>query len=132
MTFGRSLIVSALLSGDHSQEVASCGHDGQLLVDVEKLVAQRREHDPPDERAREGRVEDVGILGETEAQRLAERGRAGERSRQGECGEEAGIARSEVHADFSVGRRVGGGRGNRGPARAENAADQNSISPGPG
>ena len=45
-------------------------HDVQLLVDVEQLVAQPGEHDAPYERARHGRVEDVGILGEPDAQRL--------------------------------------------------------------
>ena len=62
-------------------------NDGELLVDVEQLVAQRREHDAPDERAGERRIEHVGILGEPDAQRL--RGRRGRdmsrRQRQCEC-----------------------------------------------
>ncbi len=43
-------------------------HDVEIAVDVEQLVAQRREHDAPDIRAGEGRVEDVGILGKSDAQ----------------------------------------------------------------
>jgi hypothetical protein len=49
-------------------------HDRQLLVEIEQLVAQPREHDPADERARHRRIEDVGILRKTDAQRLRERG----------------------------------------------------------
>ena len=45
-------------------------HDLQLLVDVEQLVAQRREDDAADEGARQRRVEHVGILGEADAQGL--------------------------------------------------------------
>ena len=44
--------------------------DVQLLVDVEELVAERREHDAPDEGPRERRIEHVRILGEADAQRL--------------------------------------------------------------
>ena len=50
-------------------------HDVELFVDVEELVAQRREHDAADEGARQRGIEHVGILGEPEAQRL--RARAG-------------------------------------------------------
>ncbi len=45
-------------------------HDVELLVDVDQLVAQGREHDAPDERARKRGIEDVRVLGEAEAQRL--------------------------------------------------------------
>jgi hypothetical protein len=57
-------------------------HDVQLLVQVEQLVAQPREHDAADESARHGRVEDVRVLGQADAQGLrlgyASEGRKGE------------------------------------------------------
>ena len=51
--------------------------DVELVVDVEQLVAERREHDPPDEGPRQRRVEHIGIFGESETQRL--RGAIGRR-----------------------------------------------------
>ena len=45
-------------------------HDLQLLVDVEQLVAERREDDAADEGARQRRIEDVGVLGQADAQGL--------------------------------------------------------------
>ena len=38
-------------------------HDVEIGVDIEQLVADRREHDAPDIGARQRRVEDIGILG---------------------------------------------------------------------
>ena len=49
-------------------------HDVEIVVDVEQLVAQRREHDAPDIRARLGRVENVGILGKADAQMALRQG----------------------------------------------------------
>ena len=43
-------------------------HEIELLVDVEQLVAERREDDAADIGAREGRVEHVRVLGEADAQ----------------------------------------------------------------
>jgi hypothetical protein len=45
-------------------------HDRELLVEVEQLVAQAREHDAPDERARHRRIEDVRVFRETDAKGL--------------------------------------------------------------
>ncbi len=45
-------------------------HDIEFFVDVDQLVAQRREHDPADKGAGQRRIEDVGIFGEAEAQGL--------------------------------------------------------------
>ena len=47
----------------------------EVLVDVEQLVADRREHDAPHVGARERRIEHVGVLGKPDAQRGL-RGRA--------------------------------------------------------
>ena len=49
-------------------------HDVEVAVDIEQLVAQRREHNAPDIRARHGRVEDVGILGKADAQMALRQG----------------------------------------------------------
>jgi hypothetical protein len=49
--------------------------DRELLVDVEELVAERREDDAADERPRERRIEDIGVLGKADAQRLRGRRR---------------------------------------------------------
>src|SRR6185503_20203676 len=49
-------------------------NDVQLLVDVEQLVAERREYDAADERARKRGIEHIGIFGKTDAQRLRVRG----------------------------------------------------------
>ena len=78
VTPGRTLIVSALPSADHVVARRELRHDVELLVDVEQLVAQRREHDAADERARERRIEDVGILGKADAQRLRGRRQRGD------------------------------------------------------
>ena len=68
LTPGRSLIVSVLPSAEVSCDERELRHDLQLLVDVEQLVAQRREDDAADEGARQRRVEHVGILGQADAQ----------------------------------------------------------------
>ena len=60
------------------------GHDAELDVDVEELVAQRGEDDAPDIGAGERRIEHIRILGEPDAQRRlrrAEADRGGERGR---------------------------------------------------
>ena len=44
-------------------------HDVELFVDVEQLVAERREHDAADIGARQRRVENVRIFGKADAQR---------------------------------------------------------------
>ena len=44
-------------------------HDVELFVDVEQLVAKRREDDAADIGARQRRIENVGIFGEPDAQR---------------------------------------------------------------
>ncbi len=49
-------------------------HDVELVVDVEELVADRREHDAADVGARQRRVEDVGVLGQADAQRRLRHG----------------------------------------------------------
>ena len=59
------------------------GNDVQLLVEVEELVAQAGEDDAPDEGARARRVEDVGVLGEADAQGLSVDGSDGEEK--GKC-----------------------------------------------
>ncbi len=51
------------------------GNQLQILVDVDELVAEAGEDDAADEGARDGRIEDVGILGQADAQiRLSQRG----------------------------------------------------------
>ena len=55
-------------------------HEFQLVVDVDELVAQRREDDAADEGAGAVRVEHVGVFLQADAQRL----------RHGGHGEEAG------------------------------------------
>ena len=84
-TPGRSLMVTVLPSAEVSWLSASCGTMFELLVDVEQLVADRREDDAPDIGARQRRIEHVGILGEADAQvGLGERAachRGGERER---------------------------------------------------
>ena len=50
-------------------------HDVELVVDVEQLVAQRREHDAPDVGARQRGVEHIRVLRQADAQgRLRHRG----------------------------------------------------------
>jgi hypothetical protein len=61
------------------------GHDGELLVEVEQLVAKRIEHDAADESARERRIEHIGVLGEADAQRGLRRGCACAKNER--CGE---------------------------------------------
>jgi hypothetical protein len=56
--------------------------DGEFFVDVEQLVAQRREHDAADEGARQCRIERVGVFGETDAQRLRRCGERGTEQRE--------------------------------------------------
>ena len=50
-------------------------HDVEPLVDVEELVAERRECDAADVGTRQRRIEHVGILGQTNAQRGLGHGR---------------------------------------------------------
>ena len=71
-------------------------HDVELLVDVEELVAERREDDASDIGAGERRVEHVGILGKPDAQRrLRARQSDGGRERRGRE-ERGGEASSHV------------------------------------
>ena len=58
------------------------GHDLQLLVDVEQLVAQPGEHDAADIGAGQGGVEDVGVLAQRDPQGL----RGGSLGQQGDTG----------------------------------------------
>ena len=61
-------------------------HDVELFVDVEQLVAERREHDAAHISARQRRIENVRILGKPDAQRgLGLNGRL-ERQQQGRRG----------------------------------------------
>src|SRR5262249_50323389 len=58
-------------------------HDVALLVDVEELVAQRREDDAGGVEARQGRVEHVAVVAQADAQvalRLGADGDEGQRS----------------------------------------------------
>ena len=89
-TFGRSLIVTVFPSSEVSCESASCGTMLSLRVDVEQLVAHRGEHDAADIRARGGRIEVVGILGEPDAQ-IALRGGGRCRDGGGEQGAEQDV-----------------------------------------
>ena len=69
LTPGRSLMVTVLPSlGDLVRE-RELRHHAELLVDVEQLVADRREDDAAHIGARERRVEDVRVFGEPDAQR---------------------------------------------------------------
>ena len=71
-------------------------HDVELLVDVEELVAKRREDDAADIGAGERRVEHVGILGKSDAERrLRARRSDGCRERRGRE-ERGGEASSHV------------------------------------
>ncbi len=55
--------------------------DLQIGADIDELVAHRDEDDAADKRARERRVENVGVFGETDAQRrLRRRGVRGSRT----------------------------------------------------
>ena len=49
-------------------------HDAELGVDIDELVAERSEDDAADIGARQGRVEDVGVLGKADPQRCLRRG----------------------------------------------------------
>ena len=70
------------------------GHEVELLVDVEQLVADRREDDAADVGARERRVEDVRVFGEADAERgLRKRGQGEQRA----CG---GDDELRSHADL--------------------------------
>ncbi|MGY4496699.1 hypothetical protein ACVWYH_000626 [Bradyrhizobium sp. GM24.11] len=64
------------------------GHDVELLVDVEQLVAERGKHDAADIGARHRGIEDIGVLGETDAQRgLRVGGSKRQQERSRGCGE---------------------------------------------
>ena len=79
-TFGRSLIVTVLPSCEVSCESASCGTMLRLPSMSNSLSHSDGEHDAPDIRARDGRIEIVGILGKADAQMaLRERRRGGDR-----------------------------------------------------
>ena len=81
LTPGRSLMDDVLAVRRRSRGTGELRHDVELLVDVEELVAERREHDAADIGARERRIEHVRILGEADAQRrLRARGADGGRS----------------------------------------------------
>ena len=67
---GPPLIVRALPSGDHVSAWRELRDDREFFVDVERLSHSAREYDAADERARESRVQDIRVLGESEAQRL--------------------------------------------------------------
>ena len=86
-TLGRSLIVTVLPSCDVSCESASCGTMLRLPSMSNSLSHSDGEHDAPDIRARDGRIENVGILGKADAQ-MALRERGGWRHRRGEQGGE--------------------------------------------
>ena len=60
------------------------GHDVELLVDLEELVAERGEHDAADVGARERRIEHIRILGQSNAQRRLGRGRRAHEQNGGE------------------------------------------------
>jgi hypothetical protein len=68
-------------------------HDGELLVDVDQLVAQCGEHDAADEGARQRGVEHVGVLGQADAQGLRGGGRRGGQQQRGQQGFRAVVHR---------------------------------------
>ena len=68
-TFGRSLMVTLLPSAEVSLRERKLRHDVELGVDVEQLVADRREHDAPHIGAGERRIEHVGVFGKADPQR---------------------------------------------------------------
>ena len=61
-------------------------HDVELVVDIEQLVAQRGEHDAADEAACHGRIEDIGVFGQADAQGLCLRAGHKQAGRDGEDG----------------------------------------------
>ena len=93
---GRGVELLAVMESDaraqlHRQRLAVLGPfpaggqlrlDGQLLVDVEQLVAQRGKHDAADEGARQRRVQHVGVFGQADAKGLG--GRSGRDGQQGD------------------------------------------------
>ena len=89
LTPGRSLMVTVLAVLGGLVRQRQLRHDVELVVDVEQLVAQRREHDAADVGARQRRVEHVGVLGQADAQRRLRHG----------CG--AGQHERRRHADKS-------------------------------
>ena len=68
LTFGRSLMVTVLPSSEVSWRERELRDDLELLVDVEQLVADRREHDAAHIGAGERRIEHVRVLGEPDPQ----------------------------------------------------------------
>ena len=76
----RLLVRAPLVAGGELRD------DVELLVDVEQLVAQRREDDAADEGARQRGVERIGILGEADAQRLGLRGQRRASEQEGQQG----------------------------------------------
>src|SRR4029453_15210779 len=80
-------------------------NDVELLIDVEELVAQRSEYDAADERAREGGIKDIGILGKAEAQRLRE-GRVHRQRGDAEGGTKANGQRGLRHDRRSLFRTI--------------------------
>ena len=75
--------LGAQLDGEHlvvPRPFIRCGelrHDLEVGGDVEQLVAERGVDDAPDISSRQGGIEDVGILGETDPQRRLRAGTAG-------------------------------------------------------
>ena len=86
------------------------GDDVQVGVDVDELVAQPGEDDAPDEGAAKRGVEQVGVIGEADAQRRAVLGKGGQRGQHkgGEGGGEQGGSeqRRARHGDPLGGRRL--------------------------
>ena len=96
LTFGRSLIVTALPSSDVSWDSASCGTTLSFSSMSKSLSHKRREDDASDIGAGERRVEHVGILGKSDAERrLRARRSDGCRERRGRE-ERGGEASSHV------------------------------------
>ena len=69
LTPGRSLIVTSLPSAEVSWHSASCGTMLSFSSMSNSLSQNDGEHDAADIGARQGRIENVGILGEPDAQR---------------------------------------------------------------
>ena len=74
-TPGRSFMVTVLPSAEVSRAERELRHDVALLVDVEQLVADRREHDTRRIKARQRRIQDVAVVAQPDAQRAPGRRR---------------------------------------------------------
>ena len=85
-------MVTVLPSSEVSWRERELRDDLELLVDVEQLVADRREHDAPHIGARERRIEHVRVLGKPDAQwDCAARRSAAERDERGSRREAHGL-----------------------------------------